>query len=689
MHRRLLPLLPLLLLVLWFSMPAPAQARFNSLPDLFGLGTQSPNSSSWPVNAYTTCTSVTVELSYPQNENPVGMPDPYDSVTWSLETVLVNGQQAIPVNEADKTIYSFPIGTPGGQKQAKTFTFVTALEAGTGLFVKVRYTINGGNLAGQTGVFDIGDFDHPYWHIRAYEPNLSSDNKQHFCADSTDAPTLYVLGDVAQKEGSGAQNYAYTLFLTHATDKPVRVDIESRQAAALPYYNFTYPAFNGYSARGIQYGTAVCVDSGPSCITPTYTTLTIPPGQTQITLNATLNGDSEPAVEWFEPYTFDVIRVANAKFGSKVSAKVLPRNDDGCLNTEPEYCLIKLYYPGGSTSIPADRYSFTVGNQTVDETAGSVTFTVTLTDPVNSEVSIEYATTSEGYNATAGVDYTITSGVLVFPPNVLTQDIVVPIIANPEAEGLEAFGLNLKKIGGVENADDTTVGALIVNDFYQPPTATPTATPTSTATPTATTEPGQTLTATATPDGTTTATPTITVTPTATPEGIELLGNGDFESQAASARDLTPWTLKNPSGDKIKCNKETKIIANTGECAFMLRGAVGELTSLTQKVAVESFTFAPDETLTLIAYVNAKGVPQGKFKLRVKYVDTTLPTGKLNLDLIQTDGYELLSGDVTLLDDEVASIKLTISHRTPSGKVYVDTISLLQIEAASALLPLP
>jgi hypothetical protein len=696
MFKRLSLLLPLLLLCVLLTPSQPAFARFNSLPDFFGLSTTGPNTSSWPVDADATCTTITVSLAYPSNDNPFGVPDPYDSVTWSLEKVLVNGTQEVSVVESDKTIYTFAYGTPGGEGHSKTFTLTTPLEAGTGLFVKVRYQINGGELGGGTSVFDVGDFDHPYWHMRAYEPSLSPSANQHFCTNSSAAPNIYVLGDVARNEGNGgSQTYLYKLFLDKPTNKPVRVDLESLTAAGLAFTSPTFPSFNGYSSRGIQYGNAVCVDGGVGCITPTYTTITIPAGVTQVDLPVTLGSDTTPAINWYGLHHFSIIRVANAKFGGHLSGVLATRNDDGCNGFGPPgACFVNLTDPNGTTypDIPADKYSFVVANQTVSETAGTVTFPVTLTQAAEQTVTINYQTTSaEGYNATAGVDYTPTSGTLTFAPGVLSQNVVVQIAANPEAEVLEAFGLKVAKTNAI-SSDEVTVGALIL-DYVAPPTNTPTSTetntPTSTATATSTATPTSTP---ITPPSTQDVTPFQTPTPTDNPpvgEEQELLVNGDFELKDSKGKpNLAPWKIENGSEDNIKCNKAAKIFARTGTCAFKFQGAGSEDSVLSQKVEVENFNFTASDQLTLNAYVDAKHAPKGKLKVVVKYTNDAIEKSKLEVDLQQTNGYQLLTGNLTLASGDVDNIKVMINHRTTSGKVYVDTVRLIQT-SPTPLIPLP
>ena len=65
------------------------------------------------------------------------------------------------------------------------------------------------------------------------------------------------------------------------------------------------------------------------------------------------------------------------------------------------------------------------GPALIDEGAGTVTYTVTLSTPSSSPVTVRY-NTIDG-TATAGQDYTATSGTLTFAPGQTTQTITVAI----------------------------------------------------------------------------------------------------------------------------------------------------------------------------------------------------------------------------------------------------------------------
>ncbi|RZJ75709.1 MAG: tandem-95 repeat protein, partial [Flavobacterium sp.] len=103
---------------------------------------------------------------------------------------------------------------------------------------------------------------------------------------------------------------------------------------------------------------------------------------------------------------------------------------------------------------------------TVNELAATATFSVTLNNAVQNAFSVNYAT-SNG-TATAGLDYTATSGTLTFPANspagtVLT--FTVPITVDNIAEVSETFSATLSGItGGVVIISNATATATIIDN---------------------------------------------------------------------------------------------------------------------------------------------------------------------------------------------------------------------------------
>ncbi|MDD2932603.1 MAG: Calx-beta domain-containing protein [Methylotenera sp.] len=109
--------------------------------------------------------------------------------------------------------------------------------------------------------------------------------------------------------------------------------------------------------------------------------------------------------------------------------------------------------------------TLSINSVSVNEAAGTATFTVTLNAVSGQAVSVNYAT-SNG-TATAGSDYTSTTGSLTFAPGVVTQTITVPIINDTLAEASETFNVVLSAPSNATIATGTGVATIIDND--QPP----------------------------------------------------------------------------------------------------------------------------------------------------------------------------------------------------------------------------
>lgn len=81
------------------------------------------------------------------------------------------------------------------------------------------------------------------------------------------------------------------------------------------------------------------------------------------------------------------------------------------------------------------------GPATINETAGTATYTVTLTGNTSLPVSVNYATTNG--TATSGTDYTSTSGTLTFAVGETSKTITVPILNDHTIESNENYTISL------------------------------------------------------------------------------------------------------------------------------------------------------------------------------------------------------------------------------------------------------
>lgn len=85
--------------------------------------------------------------------------------------------------------------------------------------------------------------------------------------------------------------------------------------------------------------------------------------------------------------------------------------------------------------------AFAAANYQVNEVGGAATITVALSAPSALPVSVNYATSDN--SATAGNDYTTTTGVLIFAPGETLKTFIVPIVNDPIQDGAELLNLAL------------------------------------------------------------------------------------------------------------------------------------------------------------------------------------------------------------------------------------------------------
>jgi hypothetical protein len=207
-----------------------------------------------------------------------------------------------------------------------------------------------------------------------------------------------------------------------------------------------------------------------------------------------------------------------------------------------------------------------------------------------------------------------------------------------------------------------------------------------------------------TPDPNATATsgpePTVQGPP---PGSIELLINNSVELDDNDNKQPDKWKGKNlSSGDKLKCNKpaKDKILAHSGECAFAFKGT-GTKAKLEQNLksaALAPYSLIAGDVMRAAIYGNGKSIPTDAsvFKIKVKYVDPNAGANgdgkdklKLSVSLTVEGVYQPFEQTLTLANVP-SNIKAQIQFKAPSGKLYVDDMSIsVPIDSSLQLIPLP
>lgn len=231
--------------------------------------------------------------------------------------------------------------------------------------------------------------------------------------------------------------------------------------------------------------------------TSTSGTLTFAPGESSKTINIPILDDN-------------IFETANETF----SLNLLNPGGDGVVELQdPNTLNITIQ---NNDSLPfATANNVTVNEpETIGETT-TATFTIQLSRPSILAGSVDF--TTQDQTATAGLDYTATSGTVTFAPLETVKTFSVTVLAdNLYTEPSETFRLNPSNLNNVNYGFGTITGTIINYNPAPTPTATQTPTETATATATASPTPTETSTATATRTPTSTRTSTNTPTPTAT-----------------------------------------------------------------------------------------------------------------------------------------------------------------------------
>ncbi|MFC7298174.1 Calx-beta domain-containing protein [Herminiimonas aquatilis] len=318
---------------------------------------------------------------------------------------------------------------------AGTATFTVTLSAASGQTVTVSYnTSNGTATAGSdyTAVANTLTFA-PGETTKTITVNITNDTVYEGTVGETfnvnlTAPTNATIGDNLGV-GTIVDNDAAPVISSISSPSVVEggalvytVNVTGTSSTGT---TFTYNLGGGSATAGTDYTATPTFTNG---VTLVGNVLTVPAGVTSFTVsiptvNDVLNEASETV-----PLTI----------GAATGTGVITDND-----AQP---------------------SLSINDVTVNEAAGTATFTVTLSAASGQTVTVGY-NTSNG-TATAGSDYTAASNTLTFAPGETTKTITVSIINDTVYEGAtgETFNVNLTSPSNATISDNLGVGTITDND---------------------------------------------------------------------------------------------------------------------------------------------------------------------------------------------------------------------------------
>ncbi len=379
-----------------------------------------------------------------------------DSVDEENETIIVTlgtpsnaglgaiTAQTITLNDDDDppTLAVADIGVLEGDAGPTAATFTLNLSAASERIVTVNAaTADGTALAGAdytgnsgTVTFNPGQTSRPF-NVNVLGDVVDEANETFVInlsgATNVNAPDLQAtavitddeaapsvtINDVAVTEGDGSPTTAtFTVSLSNPSQSTVTV----------------------------QYETANGTATSPADFAGTSGSLTFNPGTLTQPISVTVQGDTLD--EDNETFAVNLTAATNATITDPGGAGTITDNDP---------------LPG-----------LNVNDVTVTEGTGTVnnaTFTITLAPTSGRTVTVNYSTANG--TATAGNDFTATSGVLTFNAGVTTQTVSVPITTDAADEAdSETFTLELSSPGNATLGDASGLGT--INDDDPPPTLT-------------------------------------------------------------------------------------------------------------------------------------------------------------------------------------------------------------------------
>ena len=198
---------------------------------------------------------------------------------------------------------------------------------------------------------------------------------------------------------------------------------------------FSLTTNNGTATGGgTDFGPALEVSTDGGTTWTASTTATIAAGATSVLVRTAINNDTLD--ENVESFTLTATRTAGTTTNTTVTGTATINDND---------------------PPPA----IAINDVTVDEGAGTATFTVSLNTASGLPVSVNYSMA----NGTAGAaDFTAGSGTLNFAAGVTTQTIVVPILEDTLDELNETFTVNLASPTNATIADSQGIGTILDND---------------------------------------------------------------------------------------------------------------------------------------------------------------------------------------------------------------------------------
>ena len=287
-------------------------------------------------------------------------------------------------------------------------------------------------------------------------------------ADGT-LDTTFATGGIASVDVTmtGQQDVGYALTL----DSNNRIVVGGRAFATATHYDMAVSRYDSSSAGVLQFSSAT-YSTGEAAGTATITVNRTSGTDGAVTVDyATSDGTATAGSDYTS--TSGTLSFANGQASASFN---IPITQDTLDEPDETINLALSNATGGATigaqatavdtivdddpapALSIDNVSMAEGNSGTQ----NFVFTVSLDAPSGKTVSVAYATADN--TATAGSDYTATSGTLTFTPGQTSATISVPVAGDTTPESDETFTVNLSSPTNATIAVGTGTGTILDDD---------------------------------------------------------------------------------------------------------------------------------------------------------------------------------------------------------------------------------
>ena len=133
-----------------------------------------------------------------------------------------------------------------------------------------------------------------------------------------------------------------------------------------------------------------------------------------------------------------------------------------------DYASLGEYFISGTVVDSPTLPQLSIADASAAEDAGTISFTLSLSQAAGAATSVTWATVSG--SATAGSDFVSAGGSVVFAPGETQQTVTVTLLDDQSYEGDESFTVLLSNPSGLIISDGQAVGTILENDAEPAPT---------------------------------------------------------------------------------------------------------------------------------------------------------------------------------------------------------------------------